>query len=302
MTTQRAVITATPNLAGTKTVQLFAVGGDVALYTGTVSALAVALGQFVCTFGSLVPAGVYVMILFHNGVPAATGQRVFTGTDGEWAQPTSASGSATVENQTLMLQKLANIEGAGFTGPHTVTVTVTSASVPLAGARVAFARNGLSQTKTTNGSGVVTFTVDPGTYTWAATCAGFAGASGSQVVDGNEAVPVALTALYITPSASPGLTTGFLVALDVAGAVEAGAVFSCQLVRGPSGSGYGFDNEVRTATAAVTTGLVEFAGLIKGGTYYIWRGDKKDKTERLVPADAGSTWAITNLAGKEVVA
>ena len=302
MTTQRAAITATPNLPGTKTVQLFAVGGDTALYTGTVAALAVALGQYVCTFSSLVPAGVYVMIFFHNGVPAASGTRVFTGVDGEWAQSVAAGGTATVGNQTLMLQKLANIEGAGFTGPHSVTITVTASAVPLNGARVSFARNGLSQTMTTNGSGVVVFTVDPGTYTWAVTCAGFTGATGSQVVDGNEAVAVPLTALYITPSAAPGLTTGFLVALDVVGAIEVGAVFSCQLVRGPGGTGYGYDNEVRTATSAAVTGIVEFAGMVKGGTYYIWRGDKKDKTERLVPANAGSTWSIENLIGKEAVA
>jgi hypothetical protein len=300
MTTQTTAITADPNLTGTLTCALFAPGGNVAIYTGTVTKLTNAKGQYLCTFSSLVAAGVYVLILFQNGNGAASATRAFTGVDGEFGNPTAGGGTATIENQTLMLQKLAVIQGAGFTGPHSVTITVTGNAVNLDGARVALSRNGLSQTQTTV-AGVTVFTVDPGTYVWQAVCAGFGGLTGSVVVAANVALPIALPQLVVTPSAIPDLTTGFLIALDAVGQPEGGAKFYSQLVRGPSGSGYGYDQEVREVTSAAVTGLTQFPGLVKGAVYYLWRGEKKDKTERTVPLGAASTWPVENLAGKEAV-
>lgn len=300
MTTQTTPITADPNLPGTLTCALFAPGGNVALYTGTVTKLNVAKGQYLCTFSSLVLAGTYILILFHNGSAAASGTRAFTGVDGEVVVPGAGGGTATLANQTAILSQIAALQGAGFSGPHVVTFTVTGSAVLLDGARVALTRNGLTQTKTA-ASGVATFAVDPGTYTYAVACAGFGGATGSVVVDGAEAVPVALPAMSVTPSADPDLTTGFLVALDHLGAPEAGAKFYRQLVRGPSGSGYGYDTKIHEVTSAAVTGLVQHLGLVKGAVYYFWRGEKKDKTERTVPLGVGATWAMQNISGEDVV-
>lgn len=77
---------------------ILAQNGDTVLYTSdSVTEKTNAKTKYVGTFGesSVIPAGTYFVLLSTSGgVPLASGERVFTGTDGETAKETFSDGES----------------------------------------------------------------------------------------------------------------------------------------------------------------------------------------------------------------
>ncbi len=72
----------------------------------------------------------------------------------------------------------------------------------------------------------------------------------------NRPAPRFLTAVYMDENQDP----------------EADVLVSVQMETGPGTAGFILDQKIRTETSDVD-GIVEFAGMLRGATYAIWRGD-----------------------------
>ena len=190
------------------------------------------------------------------------------------------------------------------TGARTVVVTVNDGTTNLTGAFVRVIKVGDPSVNLygTTVSGVVTFNLDDGSYTVSITKGGYSYAGTTLVVDGTEAVTYSMTATSITPGTG-SFTTGFLTAYDETGTAEVGASIYCELTKAPaSDTGFSYDSALRTLTS-VAGGLVEIPGLIKGGTYRIWRGTRNSSPTAnnlfLIPTSAGSTYELPSHIGRE---
>ena len=189
-------------------------------------------------------------------------------------------------------------------GARTVVITVNDGTTNLTGAFVRVIKVGDPAINLfgTTVSGVVTFNLDDGSYTVSITKGGYSYAGTTLVVDGTEAVTYSMAATSITPGTG-SFTTGFLTAYDEVGTIEAGASVYCELTKAPVGDlGFSYDSALRTLTSDAN-GLVEIEGLIKGGTYRIWRGVRNSSPTSnnlfLIPTTAGSTYELPSHIGRE---
>lgn len=183
------------------------------------------------------------------------------------------------------------------TGARTVTITVTDGSTPIQGATVRLTKSGQTYSGNTNGSGVIVFSVDDGTWTLSVTAAGFTYTPSSVVVDGTETVTAAMSSTgSITPSGAP-FTTGYWVVYTEAGVPASGAIVELHVMDPPTGStGYVLQDTMRVATSDVT-GLVSFTNMVPGASYRArLRGSPRMMVVR-VPANAGSTVALGSIVG-----
>ena len=192
--------------------------------------------------------------------------------------------------------------GSSLSGPYNRTITVTDADTDQAiqNATVRLYRTGETGTTTTNVSGVASFTVEAATWTYAITANGYVGTAGTVVVSADGNTAVSLTAQSITPSTG-SFTTGYLTTYDNSGEVESGVSMNIQMTIAPSGTGVAYDSAITTVVSDAN-GLVEFPGMAKGGTYWLWRGttssaDYETGVEVAIASGAGSTTALTNVAG-----
>jgi hypothetical protein len=182
------------------------------------------------------------------------------------------------------------------TGARTVTITVTDGSAPISGATVRLTKSGQTYSGNTNGSGVIVFSVDDGTWTLTITATGFTYTPSTFVVDGTETIsPVMISAGTITPSSAP-LTTGYWVVYKETGVVDVGAVIELQAVSAPTGTGFVLEDRVRLGTSD-SNGLVQFVNMFKGARYAVRRSDSLRKTNVTVPLDAGTSVALGNILG-----
>ena len=184
------------------------------------------------------------------------------------------------------------------TGARIVTITVRdSSAAPVQSATVRIYRAGETYAGVTNASGVATFSVDDATFTVAITAAGFSFTPVSLVVSGNVSQTYTLTSTGgVTPSVAP-LCTGYFTVYDQNGVIQPNAQVSIQASAPPVGStGIVMEDAVRTATAD-NQGIVQFANLIKGATYIVYRTGSLRKFSILVPANAGNTQALTSIVG-----
>lgn len=211
----------------------------------------------------------------------------------------NTGGTSTFTGITDNLEAIKDASGSPLTGPHTITITVTDGTDPLEGARVSMTKGADTESKLTSVAGVAVFTVETGTWTRRVKLTGYSGVTADIVVTATAAATVALTPIGITPSVDPATTTGYQTMFDAAQVEEPGAILTVQLLRGPTGTGAGYDTGVRYLTADMN-GLVQVPGMVKGGVYLIYRG-KKTLTEYLVPSDAAATWAITSVAGTDLL-
>ncbi len=88
--------------------------------------------------------------------------------------------------------------GGGLTGANLVTITVTAAGQPVPGAFVRLSAGGLSEVKRTNGSGVVTFTVDNNTWSVRITSANLSFEATTLTVTGDTSASYAMTPVVQT--------------------------------------------------------------------------------------------------------
>lgn len=111
--------------------------------------------------------------------------------------------------------------GSG-SGARTVTFTVTASAVAVESAHVRMTLGGETYTATTGVDGTAVFNLDDGTYAYSVSKPGYNGASGTQVVNGVEAVAVAITAVAVALTSQPGQVIGYLDTYDGNHTLEGG--------------------------------------------------------------------------------
>jgi hypothetical protein len=108
--------------------------------------------------------------------------------------------------------------------------------------------------------------------------------------------------IVITPGTGD-LTTGFLTCFDADGVAEENVRIYSQLIDPPaSETGSSYDTSLRSQLSN-SLGVVEFP-MHKGATYSIWRGQQnrnRGVVAVTIPADAGSTYALPSVIGREPV-
>ena len=166
------------------------------------------------------------------------------------------------------LEELAVVDS----GPSALTITVDDGTLPIAGATVRVSGTGLSRTKTTNGSGEALFAVANGDYEVIVVKPGFDSEFDTVTVSGSTSLDVTMTEIGVTAPSTVYKSTGIGLVLDENQDPETGVLVSVQMETGPGTAGFILDQKIRTETSDVD-GIVEFAGMLRGATYAIWRGD-----------------------------
>lgn len=196
----------------------------------------------------------------------------------------------------VILTELERIKSDGR-GANLVTITVTDGTDPLENAKVRVASGVLSEDDLTDVDGEVPFSLGNATYTVTIERAGYESHVASLVVSGTTTAEYELTAIVITPPASPSVATGSLLVLDEMNDPEEGISISLQLTAGPGTAGYALDTKIRTGVSDVN-GMVEFTGLRRGATYSLWRGPANDTFSASAfvtqPAATRTTFVVPN--------
>lgn len=160
---------------------------------------------------------------------------------------------------------------AAATGPYLIEGLVTDeAAAPLEGALIRFRKAGYDFSRTTDADGEASFAAAAGTYDVLIVCPGYDPLSTTLVVSADATPTWELILSGVAVPADPLLSTGSALVLSELGVKEPGVTISLKLVTGPGTAGYALDTATREAVSDVN-GLVSFAGLIRGGTYTIWR-------------------------------
>jgi len=170
----------------------------------------------------------------------------------------------------VILTELEQLASAGV-GASPLTITVTDGTDELSGATVRVTAAGVALNQTTGVDGLALFALTDGDYDVTVVRPGYGSEYVVVTVSGTSAETIPLTESAVTPPASPLVATGTMLVLDELAEIEEGVDISLQLTGGPGTAGYALDTKVRTATSDVD-GLVEFAGLIRGAEYSVWRG------------------------------
>jgi len=203
---------------------------------------------------------------------------VASGDDADAASVKSTIGAAGAGLTALATQASVNAIAASIgtgTGARTVTITVNDGADPLESVRVRLTKGASSYVGSTNASGVVTFHVDDGTWTVAATLTGYTYAGTTIVVDGDETATYSMTAQTITaPSAASLCTVQFRV--NLSGTAVSGAVCKAKL-QGINQASDGTilsnaeSSDTTDALGVAELELVQKSSIIKGsGVYRIW--------------------------------
>jgi hypothetical protein len=174
----------------------------------------------------------------------------------------------------VILTELERLKSDGR-GANLVTITVTDGTDPLENATVRVASGVLNESDLTDVDGEVQFALSNATYTVTVERAGYESAVASLVVAGTTVQEYELTAIVVTPPASPSVATGSMLVLDENNDPESGISISLQLTEGPGTAGYSLDTKIRTQVSN-GSGMVEFTKLRRGATYSIWRGPAND--------------------------
>jgi hypothetical protein len=174
----------------------------------------------------------------------------------------------------VILTELEQLKSDGR-GANLVTITVTDGTDPLENATVRVASGVLNESDLTDVDGEVQFALSNATYTVTIERAGYESAVASLVVAGTTVQEYELTAIVVTPPASPSVATGSMLVLDENNDPEEGISISLQLTEGPGTAGYSLDTKIRTQVSN-GSGMVEFTKLRRGATYSVWRGPAND--------------------------
>lgn len=186
-------------------------------------------------------------------------------------------------------------DGASIgTGARSVTITVNDGTTVLQGAQVRLSSGAESFSAVTNSSGIATFSVNDATWTVAITKAGYSFASTSLVVDGMETQTYSMTALSITPPATPGLSAIEVLCIDASGQPESGVKVDIRIAIVPSGSqNVAYKGTKQTATSDVD-GIARFE-VVQGATYE-WKRGTADVWTR-VAIDNDAVTSVTSIIG-----
>lgn len=196
----------------------------------------------------------------------------------------------------VILTALEQLKGDGG-GANLVTITVTDGTDPLENARVRVSSGVISEADDTDADGEVQFALASATWTVTIERAGYESEVASLVVSGTTSHTYPLTALVVTPPASPSVATGTMLVLDEMQDPEEGVSISLQMTEGPGIAGYSLDTKIRTEVSN-GSGVVQFVKLRRGATYSLWRGPANDTFDSSAfvsqPAATRVTFVVPN--------
>lgn len=182
-------------------------------------------------------------------------------------------------------------------GARTVAVTVDDGTDPLEGATVRFTEGGNSYLGSTDASGQISFSLDDATYALAISKPGYSFTPTTLVVDGDETETYSMSAISITAPPNASTTTGVMTVYNEEGSVEKSVSVSVQIIDGPGTDGIGYDSAVWIETSSAL-GVVEFAGIIHGARYKIWRGDSKPNAQEFTAPLSGDSFDLAEVIGR----
>jgi len=195
-------------------------------------------------------------------------------------------------------EAISGIEGGGGTGTgaRTVAIAVNDGTSALESARVRFTKGAESYVGTTNASGLISFSLDDGTWSVAISLAGYTFTPTTRVVDGDETQTYSMTLVTVTPS-DPGFITGYWQCYDEEGIVEAGQTVQMRM-KVCSGYGMMYDSKIRSEDSDAN-GLATFINLDPGMTYQVRRGESGKWIDVTIPSTATSPYALQSIVGSD---
>ena len=152
-------------------------------------------------------------------------------------------------------------------------------------------------TGSTNASGVIVFSLDDATYTVSISKAGYTFTPTTKIVNGTETDTYSMSAVTITAPPNAATTTGVMTVYDEEGTVESGVTITVQVLDGPGTAGIGYDSTEWEATSN-GSGVVEFAGIILGARYKIWRGTSKPDAQTFTAPTTGTSFNLAEVIGR----
>ena len=205
--------------------------------------------------------------------------------------------SDTLETLSDQLDGLKALSGEGaFTG----TLTIDDGSTVLEGAVVNARRGGvLKASGITDASGEITnWVFGAFTYDLAARLDGYEPDTDTITVSANGwSKTISLTANTISAPPNASTTTGVTKTYDEEQALEAGVKVSVQIIEGPAIAGLAYDSAVWTETSD-GSGVVQFAGIVHGAQYKIWRGDSKANAQTFTAPTTGTSFDLPEVIGR----
>ncbi|MFA5056496.1 MAG: right-handed parallel beta-helix repeat-containing protein [Opitutaceae bacterium] len=191
---------------------------------------------------------------------------------------------------------LANAIGTALlgTGARTVTITVTDGTNPVENATVRLTKGAESYVGATNASGVVTFSVDDGTWAVSITASGCSFTPTTLAVSADTSHTYAVSAVTL-PDSEAGFVTGYLYCYSTQGVVESGVTVQLQIIN-VAGTGACYDAATRSEVSDAA-GLVTFANLPTGCSYRVRRGTTGTWKNYSIPSTATSPHAMANVFG-----
>lgn len=205
---------------------------------------------------------------------------------------TDVTNAVTVDNVSAIASAVLALTNG--TGARTVTITVNDGATALEGATVRLTKGAETYVQTTDVSGQCTFNVDDGSWVVSITLANYGYAGTTLVVDGTETATYSMTALAITPPATPDQLTGYLVCYDTDGTVKSGVSFTVKQISTSESSAYAYDTADRTVLSDVN-GLVQFTGMWAGAVY-LGKRSSGEWVEIEVPT-TGTTFELPSMLG-----
>ena len=246
--------------------------------------------------------GIVDQIVFHTGT---TLPALITSHDSIVAGAFTEIKGATWSSSTDTLEAIRDrgdaawITGAGGSGSgaRTVTVTVDDGATVLENATVRFTEGANTFTGLTNASGVIVFSLDDATYAVSITKAGYTFTPTTKIVNGTEADTYSMSIVAITAPPNAATTTGVMLVYDEEGVLEEGVTITVQIIDGPGTDGIGYDS-TEWAELSSALGVVEFAGIILGARYKIWRGTSKPEAQTFTAPTTGTSFDLAEVIGR----
>lgn len=205
--------------------------------------------------------------------------------------------SDTLETLSDQLDALAALSGGGaFTG----TLTIDDGATGLQGVVVNARLGGVLQaTGTTDVNGQITdWAFDANTFDLASQISGYQPSTDTLTVAANAwTKTVSLTLIAITAPPNASTTTGVGTTYDEEQVLEEGVSVNVQILDGPGTDGIAYDSAVWTELSNVS-GVVQFAGIVHGARYKIWRGDSKPKAVEFTAPTTGTSFDLPEVIGR----
>ncbi len=189
------------------------------------------------------------------------------------------------------------IVGGTGSGARSVTVTVNDGATVLENAIVRFTEGANTYAGPTNVSGVLAFSLDDATYAVTISKAGYTFTPTTLLVDGTKTPTYSMTAVSISAPPNASTTTGVAKTYDEEQVLEAGVSVNVQILDGPATAGIAYDSAVWTELSSAL-GVVQFAGIVHGAQYKIWRGDSKANAVTFTAPTTGDSFDLPEVIGR----